>query len=247
MVFKRRDKRPLWRVLLEFFYPKGGWSRAYHYVRHRLRRLPDPPHRIARGMFAGILTSFTPFFGLHFVIAALISRVLNGNIIAGLLATFFGNPITFPFIATLSLNLGHYILGTEHNPDLDYGIMHLFKGAMNDLWFNFVALFTPDVADWSKLRQFYMEVFLPYLVGGIIPGTIAGLVGYYVSVPVISVYQKRRKGRLTAKFEELRQKKAAKKAEKEAEGEIKAELKAMIKAEKTALKSAKLAEDDRGQ
>ncbi|MDA0961670.1 MAG: DUF2062 domain-containing protein, partial [Proteobacteria bacterium] len=94
MVFKRRERRSVWRAGVEFLYPRGGWTRAFHYVKHRVRRLPDSPERIARGIWAGVFTTFTPFYGLHFIVAAIISRVMQGNILASLMATFFGNPLT---------------------------------------------------------------------------------------------------------------------------------------------------------
>ncbi|MCX8509052.1 MAG: DUF2062 domain-containing protein, partial [Rhodobacteraceae bacterium] len=99
MVFRRRDRRPVLRALTELIFPRGGWKRATQYVIHRLRRLPDPPHRIARGIFAGVFISFTPFFGFHFFGAIAIAMVLRGNVLAALLATFFGNPVTTPLIA----------------------------------------------------------------------------------------------------------------------------------------------------
>ena len=47
MVFKRREKRS-WGSLLQFLlWPKGGWTRAALYVKHRLHRLPDNPEKIA--------------------------------------------------------------------------------------------------------------------------------------------------------------------------------------------------------
>ena len=67
MVFKRRNPRTWLRTVAEVFYPRGGWRRAVSYVIHRLRRLPDPPHKIARGVAAGVFVCFTPFFGFHFV------------------------------------------------------------------------------------------------------------------------------------------------------------------------------------
>ncbi len=70
MVFKRRDRRPWWKIVYETVWPKGGWKRAFYYIKHRVRRLPDPPHRIARGIFAGIFVTFSPFFGMHFFAAA---------------------------------------------------------------------------------------------------------------------------------------------------------------------------------
>ncbi|MBY6154268.1 DUF2062 domain-containing protein [Vannielia litorea] len=223
MVFRRRDRRSWARIVLEFFYPRGGWYRAAQYVRHRLRRLPDSPNRIARGIWAGVFVSFTPFYGLHFLTAFLVAKVMRGNILAAILGTFFGNPITFPIIAALSLRLGHGMLGTRPvfgrgpNPDDSHGLMKAFSGAMSDLWHNFLSIFTPDHAHWGKLAGFFDDVFLPYLVGGLIPGVIAATICYYVSVPILTAYQQRRKGQLKAKLQEIAAKR--KKQESEVAGE----------------------------
>lgn len=214
MVFKRREKLPFLRKLWELIYPKGGWARAARYVWHRLRRLPDPPHRIARGVFAGVIVSFTPFFGFHFVIAALISLLIRGNAIAGVMATFFGNPLTFPFIAVGSMQLGHWILGSIYTEGATHSLMSSFAGAWQDLKHNFWAMFNAETADWAKLGTFYDEIFLPYMVGGLILGPIAGVICYYLSVPIITAYKNRRKGRLKKKLTEIRAKKAANKANK---------------------------------
>lgn len=213
MVFKRRDKRSALQATSDFIYPRGGWYRAYRYVKHRLNRLPDPPHRIARGIFIGVLVSFSPLFGFHFIIAVLLAKLIRGNMLAALLATFFGNPITFPVIAAVSLNTGHLLLGTGGSSRAHESLGEIFAGAGQNLTDNFWAMFTSDVADWTGLGVFYDEVFLPYLVGGIIPGTICGIAMYYMSVPVITAYKKRRRGRLLAKLEEIKAKKAAKKAD----------------------------------
>lgn len=215
MVFKRRDKRSWTQIVMEFIYPRGGWQRAFYYVRHRVRRLPDSPERIARGIFAGVFTAFTPFYGLHFVIAALIARIMNGNILAALAGTFFGNPLTYIPIGVVSLKIGHFLRGTEFEDEVDDSLVDKFFGAGQDLFVNFAAFFTDRDADWSRLAQFLDEVFLPYLVGGVAPGVIAGLVAYSLSVPVISAYQKRRAGKIKKKLEELREKTARKKADEQ--------------------------------
>ena len=215
MVFKRRDKRPLWRILREALWPRGGWARAARYVRHRLHRLPDSPETIARGIFAGVFTTFTPFYGLHFLTAGLIAWVMRGNIPAALLSTFFGNPLTYVPIGVASLNTGYWLLGIEGNAD--HGSLgHKFAKATGDLWDNLIAIFTPDKTDWSDLLIFYDEVFFPYMIGGIIPGIIAGLVCYYLSVPVIRAYQNRRKGALKEKLAKLNKDKLAKLKKKKA-------------------------------
>ena len=211
MVFRRRDRRPLWRVALEFLWPRGGWGRAAQYVRHRVRRLPDTPEKISRGIWAGVFTAFTPFYGLHFLVAALIAKVMRGNILASLMATFFGNPLTYIPIAYAALGTGHWLLGTrldrallgdEGRGDV-CGIGCQFEKAFKDLWHNFKAIFTHERMDWRGLTDFYNEVFYPYLVGGIIPGIIAATICYYLSVPVIKAYQNRRRKRLREKLAQL--------------------------------------------
>lgn len=216
VVFKRRDKRSWPRIVAETFWPRGGWRRAALYVKHRIRRLPDKPHRIARGIFCGVFASFTPLYGLHFVVAFVLARLIGGNILAAFLSTFVGNPITFPFIAAISLKLGYGILGLEMRHDvarplheggaeaMNAGLMAKFSGAFADLWANFRAIFTHDVANWHRLELFYDDVFLPYLVGGILPGLLAGGVAYRLTLPLITAYQKRRQKRLRLKLDQLR-------------------------------------------
>jgi len=215
LVFKRRDKRPIWKIVAEFFYPRGGWLRAARYIRHRLHRLPDPPHRISRGIWAGVSTTFTPFSAMHFLVAAIISTIMQGNILAALLATFFGNPLTYVPIGIISLKTGHWLLGTEFDPEhAERSLGGKFADAGADLWHNIKAAFTEAEPDWEGLSVFYDEVFFPYMIGGIIPGIIAASICYYLAVPLIQAYQNRRKGKLKSKLEAIKAKRAAAKSQK---------------------------------
>lgn len=208
MVFRRRDRRPVLRAIADFLYPRGGWLRAFHYVKHRVRRLPDTPERIARGIWAGVFTTFTPFYGLHFIVAAIIAKVMRGNIFAALMGTFFGNPLTYVPIGVVSLKTGHWLLGTEFDENKHRSFGGKFVDAGADLKSNFFALFTDRTADWRGLEVFYHEVFFPYLIGGLLPGVIAGSVAYYFSLPLIRAYKKRRKGSIKKKFEAIKAKAA---------------------------------------
>lgn len=206
MIFKRRDRRPVWQVIADFVYPRGGWARAAQYVKHRVRRLPDTPEKISRGVAAGVFAAFTPFYGLHFLVAFLLARLMRGNVLAALMGTFFGNPLTYVPIAVAALGTGHWILGTRPVEDVHASLGEKFGAAFADLWHNFVAIFTPARTDWHGLAIFYDEVFYPYLIGGILPGVVCAAVCYYLSVPLISAYQKRRQKVLQAKLASLQKK-----------------------------------------
>lgn len=217
MVFKRRTPRTYYEALSQSLYPKGGWRRAARYVLHRLRRLPDPAHKISRGIACGIFVCFTPFFGLHFVIAAALAWIINGNIMAALLSTFFGNPLTFPFIAAVSMELGSWLLGQPHIP-LPF-LIESFSDASVELWRNMIALFTADPTHWGRLAQFFDRIFLPYLVGGILPGLATAMAFYFLSNPVLAAYQKARVARLKKRFAKKREKVISRRMEAaEAEG-----------------------------
>lgn len=203
MVFKRRNPRSYLRIVAEFFYPRGGWRRAFTYVMHRLSRLPDQPHKIARGVAAGVFISFTPLFGVHFIGAAAIALAIRGNILAALLATFIGNPVTTPFIALLSVETGRWMLGVEGGLSFN-DIIGAFSHAAIEIWANTQAIFGPEPTSWIDLKHFFDTIFLPYLVGGIIPGIIAGAVFHYLTLPVIGAYQKRRAKKLRERSEKLR-------------------------------------------
>ena len=209
MVFKRRDPRSWAQTVAEFLYPRGGWTRAFHYVRHRVRRLPDTPERIARGIWAGVFTTFTPFYTLHFLIAFLLARLMRGNIFAALMSTFFGNPLTYVPIGVISLQTGYFLLGTEFDELAQRSFAGKFVDAGTDLKNNLVALFNGQPADWHGLEVFYDEIFFPYMVGGLIPGAVAGTIAYVVSVPLIRAYQLRRRRKIMAKFNEIKRRAGA--------------------------------------
>jgi hypothetical protein len=96
------------------------------------------------------------------------------------------------------------------------GFGQRFLRARSELWYNFKAIFTMAPGDWTYLLEFWNTLFFPWLVGGLPPGIISGLVVYFISVPAIRAYKNRRKGLLAAKLAELR-KKALLKRDKDSE------------------------------
>ncbi len=206
-MFRRREPRSYSQLATEMVYPRGGWKRASRYVLHRIRRLPDQPSKIALGFACGVFISFTPFFGFHFMGAAALAWLFGGNIIAGLLGTFIGNPLTTPFMAFASISTGRWLLGSEGEISMTRLPVE-FAQAGAELWHNIRALFNEQTMHWGHLGWFYHEVFLPYSIGSILPGVIAGAITYLLTVPLIRAYHKRREKKMADRIAALKALKA---------------------------------------
>lgn len=200
MVFKRRDRLSWAAWFREMFYPTGGFRRATRYVIHRMRRLPDNPHRIARGVFAGCLIGFLPLPGMQFLGAAGLAWVMRGNILAALLGTFNSNPVTTPFFAVGAISLGHWMMGID-TPLSAEAIGEAFADAGIDLWGNLLAMFGPEVMHWDGLIQFWNTVYVPYFIGALGPGIVLSLAFYYATIPLVAAYQKSRASKFDANSE----------------------------------------------
>jgi uncharacterized protein (DUF2062 family) len=204
MIFKRRDKPPFWGRLREVLYPRKGFWRGMDYIRRRLHRLPDSPHRIALGFACGAFVSFTPFFTLHFFLAAGLAWAFRANILASVFGTVVGNPLTFPFIATGSLWLGRYMMGRGDADSNFHAVTHAFAEGFNSLWATMQSWFGYGPSMLDGLLLFLDDVFPPYLIGGIAPGLVCAVVSYWTIGPIVEAFQKRRARKLAAKSRNLR-------------------------------------------
>ena len=174
-MFRRRNPVPLLQRISEVFWPSRGWGRAGRYVAHRLGRLPGTPYRIAAGFACGAAVSFTPFIGLHFLLAALLSLMLRGHVVASAIGTVIGNPWTFPFIWTWIYTLGRWMLG---------------EGIADDL---------PSGLTLSYIFDRPLAVLLPMTIGGLPTALVAWVVVYFPVRSLVAQYQKARRRRLRKK------------------------------------------------
>lgn len=197
MVFKRRDPRPWSARMREAVLPRTGWRRAFEYLAHRVRRIPDTPHRIALGFACGAFVSFTPLFGVHVFAAIALAWALRANVFAALVGTAIGNPLTFPLIASVSLTLGRMMLGGG-GTGRDYGrVAEAFEQAGEALWRGALSLFGAGTAEWDKLGAFGADVVWPYFVGGLLPGIVVATGSYYAVRALVAGYQAARRVRLS--------------------------------------------------
>lgn len=193
-MFKRSKPMTWAKWARQQVYPKGGLKRAAAYLWHRLRRLPDPPHRIARGVFVGTFVNFPPIFGIQIPAAVLLAWAMRGNVLAAVLGTFLSNPVTTPIIALVSLNLGHWMLGSPENISLN-GVFAAFAAAGQDLWHNLGATFSAQTAHWDGLILFWHQIYFPYLIGSILPGLATSALFAWGTVPLVTAAQALRRKR----------------------------------------------------
>ena len=200
-MFKRRERRSIFRFFYEVIFSFKGISRAIEYVGIRLKRIPDTPHKISLGMSCGIFASFTPLFGLHFLIAGLLSYLLRANVLASLIGTFVGNPITFPIITVFNLKLGEWILGSSEYSSGDGG--KIFEGFLDFIFLIYKSFFTEGSIGENnvpRMNEFLNGVFIPYSLGGLILGIFIAVISYFLLRPLVATYQKKRSALKAKRF-----------------------------------------------
>jgi hypothetical protein len=134
MLFKRRKSESMAERLRVHLWPRRSWNRSGRYVAYRLRRLKATPHAIALGFAVGVFWAVTPFFGVHVALAVTLAWFMGGSIVAAILGTFAGNPLTYPLFWYSTYEMGTLMLGGEskHHPvDLSDGI---FQGSLEQIW-----------------------------------------------------------------------------------------------------------------
>ncbi len=212
MILKRGKQQSFLRRAQAFLWPEKGFARGWRYMRHRVERLNDTPTNIAFGFGIGALVSFSPLFGLHFVVAALLAKMFRVNIISSLFGTAVGNPITFPFIAAGSMWVGTLLLGRTQptHPTDGAGVIKAFLDIgrlLYDSARSAMGIAEPGTVTWAqsfaRVSEFGDQVMLPYGIGGLICGIPVAIASFYIVRPMIAAYQKRRTEKLEKKRLEL--------------------------------------------
>ena len=109
MPFGRRDKKPLFNKFKSFIKYIYSFSRTKKYIKLSLKRMKGSPRDLAAGLASGLAISFTPFIGLHTLIAILLAWLRGACMAVAIIGTLFGNPWTFPFIWYLTYELGQFL------------------------------------------------------------------------------------------------------------------------------------------
>ena len=109
MPFGRKKKKRLIISIINFIKVFFAFSRTKKYIGLSIKRIKGTPQALSLGLATGVAISFTPFIGLHALLAIFISWVIGGSMAAALIGTLFGNPWTFPFIWYFTFEIGQFI------------------------------------------------------------------------------------------------------------------------------------------
>lgn len=170
MLFRRREAESWWERVRVHVWPRRSFSRSGRYVVYRLRRLSESPHAVALGFAVGAFSATTPFLGTHMMMAVLIAWIVGGSIVAAILGTFVGNPLTYPLMWYSTYEIGNLMLGgrpTQHHIDLSNGI---FQSSLATLW----------------------PILKPMSLGCIPVGLAIAVVSYLLVRPMVEAYRHRR-------------------------------------------------------
>jgi uncharacterized protein (DUF2062 family) len=146
----------------------------------RLLAVDDPPERTALAFSVGVFIAFSPFIGLHTILATLVALLFRFNKIAIYAGTFVNNPfLTFVPIVAASYAVGALIMGRPLRlPGVGWQLLaepHLL-----------------DVAYWRQLGSHLRDVVVPFSVGGLALSVVCSLTSYPVTLKLMRAKARRR-------------------------------------------------------
>jgi len=135
----------------------------------RLLALDDPPERTALAFSIGVFIAFSPFLGLHTILATLIAFLFRFNKIAVYSGTFVNNP----FLTLVPIIIASYAIGA-----LVLGRPLRIPAAGIDL------LKSPHLLTASYYRRLFQEswdIVWPFAIGGMVLSVVCSLTAYPVT------------------------------------------------------------------
>ncbi|MFL2842158.1 MAG: DUF2062 domain-containing protein [Candidatus Puniceispirillaceae bacterium] len=193
-MFRRRKPLSALKQLRAVIWPERGFRRLFSYLFQRIIRLPGTPASIASGFASGIAASFTPFLGLHFILAGALAMLFRGNVLASAIGTFFGNPWTFILIWLADYEVGLGIIRAfGFGADLHVLSIDELVAIMGNI-IRFLS-FTGNIS-WANLSRDIEQVFMPLLIGGTVLGAIAWVASFLITIWAVKGWRLHRAKRL---------------------------------------------------
>lgn len=149
----------------------------------RLLAIDDPPERTALAFSVGVLIAFSPFLGLHTVMATVVAFAFRFNKVAVYSGTFINNPfLTLVPITVASYALGAFITGRP---------LRLPAEGLE-------LLASPHPLDggyWRSLGSHARDVLLPFAVGASVLSVVCSLAAYPVTLHLLRARRRRKEAK----------------------------------------------------
>jgi uncharacterized protein (DUF2062 family) len=149
-------------------------------VFRRLLAVDDPPERTALAFSVGVFIAFSPFLGLHTIMATLIAFLFRFNKIAIYTGTFLNNPfLTLVPIIAASYAVGALIMGRPLSlPEEGWKLLQE------------PHLLTADY--WRQLFTHLWDIVVPFSIGGMALSIVCSLAAYPVTLRLLRAQQRLR-------------------------------------------------------
>lgn len=141
----------------------------------QLVSLRDTPHAIAMGVAVGMFFGISPLWGLKTLLALLVARLLQGNLVAAAIAASLHDVVlpVMPLLLRWEYDIGYWLLSHPHELPPRLHLVH------------------SRPSDWLRWSAF-LTVGRPLLVGSFLLAIPIAIAAYYVT---LSVVERRRRKR----------------------------------------------------
>jgi len=181
-------------------YNFNGLNRSVvRFFRFKVLHANDSAERIALGAAIGLFVAWSPFLGLHLVLALLLSAVFKANKLIACLFVWLQNPFTMVLIYHPAYLLGRAVTSVFHAQqfyDRSQFINILKETA------SFQNLFTAfyKAEFWRHLVVVFSRIGVELFVGGAIIGFFVACVGYLTVYKVVTFHREKKPHRRFAKY-----------------------------------------------
>lgn len=146
----------------------------------RLLAIDDPPERTALAFSIGIFIAFSPFLGLHTIMATVIAFVFRFNKVAIYAGTFVNNPV----FTLVPIIIGSYAVGA------------FFMGRPLRIPDEGVELLkNPQLFTGEYYKQLFFQsryIVEPFVVGATVLSVVCSVVAYPITLRALRAYRSRK-------------------------------------------------------
>lgn len=129
--------------------------------------LDVPPQKLAMASALGILVGFSPYIGLHTYIAIGFSSLFRLPLYPLLIGAYITNPITIPFIYSLTTKFGLWLLNIHVQIDTNWSEINI-----------------------RTLLSAGKALLVPFIVGSHVAGLILSFFTYFIVYYIVKRYRK---------------------------------------------------------